>query len=236
METSTIFNLRKKAAQLFEPRLQSGRVLEVRLWEPSTLIEVDLHLPYADMQRWHEVPYIKFKVADFTFRDYTPSGWDAETCTCTLFIDAAHNGPGSAWARRLSKGHMVNYLKIGTSHQAPVETSAIIALGDESSLGHILALQQMALPANRFTGAVLIANENHRSLFNQYFRSPIAPVARQNSYGHHSLIQWVMDQQYTLENSVFYLAGNNMMVSGLRKMLRQQGFSSSQIKAQGFWG
>ena len=37
--------------------------------------------------------YIKFRMNDLTFRDYTPSGWDADTHTCTLYLDAAHNGP-----------------------------------------------------------------------------------------------------------------------------------------------
>jgi len=236
METSILNKIKKKTGQLFEPQfLQAGRVLEVRQWEPSTLIEIDLHLPLADMRQWHEVPYIKFKVAPFTYRDYTPSGWDAETSTCTLYVDAAHHGPGSNWATQLQKDEEVRYLKIGSSNHSPASTSAVIALGDESSLGHMLALQQMVMPAARFSGAVLMADEQHRTLFGQYFRSPIQVVPRQDVYGHHSLMQWVIDQQYTLENTVFYLAGNHVMVSQLRKMLRLQGYSSSQIQAKGFW-
>jgi len=60
METSTLHKIKKKAASWFEPQnLNGGTVLEVRCWEPSTLIEVDLHLPNADMRQWTEVPYIK---------------------------------------------------------------------------------------------------------------------------------------------------------------------------------
>jgi hypothetical protein len=94
METSTLNKLKRKAGELFESRLlQTGTVLDVRPWTPSTLIEIDLHLPLVDMQQWEQVPYIKFRVDNFTFRDYTPSGWDAETRTCTIYIDAVHNGP-----------------------------------------------------------------------------------------------------------------------------------------------
>jgi len=235
METSTFDKIKRKAELLFEPQLQTGKVLEVRQWEPSTLIEVDLHLPQADMWQWHDIPYIKFKVGPFTYRDYTPSGWDAETCTCTLFIDAAHQGPGSNWAKQLQQYHEVSYLKIGYTQQTPESTPAVIALGDESSLGHMLALQQMVMPQARFSGAVLMADEQHRSLFGQYFRSPLQAVPRHDVYGHHSLIQWVMGQQYSLENTVFYLTGNNIMVAQLRKMLRLQGYSSGQIKIKGFW-
>ena len=111
METSTFNKLKRKAEKLFEPQsLQSGRVLEVRHWEQSTIIEIDLHLPDANMWQWTEIPYIKFKVAAFAYRDYTPSGWDAETSTCTLYVDAAHNGQGSNWARHLKNNDTVSYL------------------------------------------------------------------------------------------------------------------------------
>ena len=236
METSTLHKLKAKAGRWFEsPHLITGRVLEVRYWEPSTLVEIDLHLPNADMWQWMEIPYIKFKVEPFTYRDYTPSGWDAETSTCTIYVDAAHEGIGSNWARQLKKDDEVSYVKIGYTDQMAESTSAVIALGDESSLGHMLALQQMVIPAARFSGAVLMADEQHRGLFGEYFRSPLQVVPRQDVYGHHSLMRWVIDQQYALENTVFYLTGNNIIVSQLRKMLRLQGYTSGQIKAKGFW-
>ncbi|MET3502225.1 SIP domain-containing protein [Mucilaginibacter rubeus] len=236
METSTLHKLKRKAGSLFENQLlQSGRVLEVRHWEPSTMIEIDLHLPQADMQNWHEIPYIKIKVDNLTYRDYTPAGWDAETSTCTLYIDAAHSGPGSKWAKQLQKNDTVRYLKIRSTRHAPAGTPAIIGLGDESSMGHMLALQQMVLPATRFSGAIVMADENHRGLFSEYFKSPLKPIERNDVYGHHSLIQWVMEQQYNLEHSVFYIAGNHTMVGELRKLLKLQGYPSSQIRIQGFW-
>jgi NADPH-dependent ferric siderophore reductase len=235
MEISTFQKIRKKAGKLFEHKLQNGRVFEVRRWEPSTLIEIDLHLPFADMAQWHEVPYIKVKVDDLIFRDYTPSGWDAETCTCTIYIDAAHKGPGSSWAQQLKRNDTISYFKIGTTHQSPEPTSAVVALGDESSIGHLLALQKMVLPHTRFSGGVVIGNKDHRNLFHEYFWSPLEPIARKDVFGHHSLIEWVLEQHYSLENTVFYLTGNNTMVAQLRKLLKHQGYPSRQIKAQGFW-
>jgi NADPH-dependent ferric siderophore reductase len=236
METSTFDKLKRKAEKFFEPsQMQTGRVLDVRHWELSTLIEIDLHLPFADMLEWIEIPYIKFKVAPLTYRDYSPSGWDAETRTCTIFIDAAHNGPGSNWAKHLKNSDTVSYFKIGSTHQVAESTSAVIALGDESSLGHMLALQQMIMPAARFSGAVVMSNDQHRSQFSEFFRSPLQTVPRNDTYGHHSLIQWVISQQYALENTVFYLTGNNIMVSQMKKLLKLQGYNSCQIKAKGFW-
>jgi NADPH-dependent ferric siderophore reductase len=104
METSILQQIKKRAGTLIEPSLlKPGTVLEVRRWEPSSMVEIDLHLPFADMSVWSEIPYIKFRVSELTFRDYTPFGWDADTRTCTLIIDAAHKGPGSEWAKKLQK-------------------------------------------------------------------------------------------------------------------------------------
>ncbi|RVT97338.1 hypothetical protein EOD41_18745 [Mucilaginibacter limnophilus] len=72
-------------------------MLEVRWWPGSPVVEIDLYLPGSRMQTWVEVPYIKFRVADLQFRDYTPFGWDAETETCSLLVDAAHKGLGTSW-------------------------------------------------------------------------------------------------------------------------------------------
>ncbi|OJW15184.1 MAG: hypothetical protein C0154_17685 [Mucilaginibacter sp.] len=237
METSTFHKLKQKAGNLLEPRLlQTGRVLDVRPWSPSTMIEIDMHLPFTNMEHWEQVPYIKFRVDPLTYRDYTPSGWDAETSTCTIFVDALHNGPGAKWARSLKINDTVSYLKkIGYTQHQPDQTSAIIALGDESSVGHLLALQKMVLPHTRFSGGIVMGNEYHRKQFHEFLWTPIEPVERRDVYGHHSLMQWVLKQKYSLENTIFYLTGNSTMVGQLRKLLKQQGYPSSQIKAQGFW-
>lgn len=236
MNTVILNQLKKKASTILENRvLKTAIVLEVRKWPGSSIIEVDLHMPTAVMDGWNEVNYMKCKVADLTYRDYTPSGWDAETQTCTLYIDANHKGPGSTWANGLKKGDEIGYISLKSTRQTPVNTSAIICLGDESSIGHLFALQQLAVPVSRFIGAVLLDNERDKSLFEEYFRTPLEAIVREDLYGHHSLTEWLLKQTYHLENTIFYITGNNTMVTQLRKILRQQGYSSNQIKAQGFW-
>ncbi|MBS7563167.1 siderophore-interacting protein [Mucilaginibacter sp. Bleaf8] len=236
MSTNLFHQLKKKASGLIDNKLsKTGTVLDVRKWGPSAIIEIDLHLPATTMDDWHEVPYMKCKVADLTYRDYTPSGWDVDTQTCTIIVDAGHNGPGSRWAQQLKKGDTISYLGTNSTRQTPVNTSSVICLGDESSIGHMLAMQQLSKPVSRFSGAVVINDEEGRKLFKEYFNSPLQPIARNDVHGHHSLMEWLLQQSYNLENTIFYLVGNSTMVSGLRKVLKQQGFNSNQIKAQGFW-
>jgi NADPH-dependent ferric siderophore reductase len=236
METTFLQDIKKRAGRLIEPTLlKHGQVLEVRTWEPGTMIEVDLHLPSADMRQWTDVPYIKFRVDDLTFRDYTPSGWDADTHTCTLYIDAAHNGPGSNWARRLQQGDKVHYLKVDTTKHVPDPTNLIVALGDQSSMGHFFGLQQLVYPVTRFMGAVTIPNGNHRRLFGEYFRSPLEPVPVSGNDSYERLMNWVSGQGFCADHTYFYLAGNNQLVSSLRRSLRELGFNASHIKVKGFW-
>jgi NADPH-dependent ferric siderophore reductase len=236
MNTLGLNRLKKKAISFLDAHIsKTGYVLEVRKWEPSTLIEIDLHLPGTTMSDWNEVPYMKCKVADLTYRDYTPWGWDAETQTCTLFIDAGHPGAGSQWAQQLQKGDTISYLGTNSTRHAPSPTSSIICLGDESSIGHLLAMQQLTMPKTRFTGAVIIGNEENRSLFSKCFGSMLQPISRGDVYGHHSLADWLLQQSYSIQNTLFYIAGNNTMVVELRKFLKKQGYAASQIRSHGFW-
>jgi NADPH-dependent ferric siderophore reductase len=236
METSILQQIRKKAGNIIEPRLlKTARVLEVRAWSPATMIEIDLHLPLVNMHLWQEIPYIRFRVGAFTYRDYTPTEWDVETSTCTVFIDAGHSGAGSLWAQQLCSNDTIQYLKTGSTHQGIDARPAVIVLGDESSIGHLLALQQMALPDTHFSGAVLIGNTQHRSFFSKSIQSPIRPVARSEMYGHRTLMRWLNTQQYDLRDTALHLAGNSIMVSQLRKLLKQEGFPSVNIRSQGFW-
>src|SRR5580698_7103319 len=149
--------LTQKAIALAEaPFLRKGEVLAVRAWEPGSIREIDLHLPDCDMSKWTSAQHIKCKVGVLSYRDYTPSGWDAETHTCTLLIYAAHDGPGSRWARDLRPGDQLSYRKPESSHHHP-EAKQLCFLGDETTIAHFLALQQLAEPGTTINGAILLS-------------------------------------------------------------------------------
>lgn len=229
METSILQQIKNKAGRLIGPQLlTTGRVLEVRVWEPATIIEIDLHLPQADIKQWIEVPYIKFRVGDSCFRDYTPFGWDAETATCSILIDTAHEGCGSHWAKQLRAGDAVQYIKIGDTHQSPHPTNLVVGLGDASSLGHLLALQQLTLPGIRFDGAVLLDSPHTGQLVREYFRSPVSTLTTR-----HELANWLLKQGYCTAHTSFYLTGNRELVVELRTLLKNLGHVN--IQAKKFW-
>ena len=212
-----------------------GKVLAVRSWNPATFYEVDLHLPEASgMGSWHKAQRINIRVAPFTFRDYTPAGWDAETRTCTLYIDAAHNGPGSRWVRSLKEGDAVTYFNIESAHQSMPPGIKPVFLGDQSSIGHFSALAQLAGPDTPIKGALALeAPAHHLQFFKSFYSLPLEQLSIRRSV-QNSLSAWITTADFS-DDHTFYLVGNAHMVTGLRKQLRGKGISSRNIKAQGFW-
>jgi len=207
--------------------IKTGTVLAVRAWEPATFFEVDVHLPQLNMDGWAVTRHIKCKVGAFTYRDYTPAYWDADTHTCTLFIDAAHDGAGSRWVKTLQQGSPLYYAGASSSHQEPTAGATHVMLGDQTAIGHFAALQQLAGNKAEVAGAVVINQEEHRRAFTDYlYKLPLAPVSNVN--------HWLQNAGEFI-NPVFYLVGNNHMVVNLRKQLRGLGYSNSQVNAQGFW-
>lgn len=225
--------IKKKAIEIIERQFAKiGKVLEVRAWNPSTFYEIDLQLPGVDMSKWQSVQHMKIKVAEHTFRDYTPAGWDAATETCTLYVDAAHDGAGSHWAASLRPGDEVRYVGISTTFTKPLSKAALFCLGDSSAIGHFLALEQLAGKGN-ISGALLINDPAHRTFFNHDFHSSLQAIPQEQYDPIHTLYDWLVEQQ--LDDSAVYLAGNVPMVVELRKKIKSMSAFKGLVKLQGFW-
>jgi NADPH-dependent ferric siderophore reductase len=219
------------------PFLRTATVLGVRAWEPGSIREIDLHLQDCDMSKWTSAQHIKCKVGTLSYRDYTPLGWDAETSTCTLLIHTAHEGIGSRWARRLQAGDAVSYRGVGSSHHQPAGGREMVFLGDESSIGHFLALRQLAERRTVISGAVLLEEPHHQQEFHDYYPGwELEPLPKGAASGYRELDRWV--EQWVPQDhpdAVFYLAGYIPSVLRLRKLLRRKGVAGGKVQAQGFW-
>jgi NADPH-dependent ferric siderophore reductase len=228
MGTTTI---RQRAVRFLEQKLtHEGRILAVRSWDHGGLYEIDLHLPdVANMENWHKAQRIIVRVAPLTFRDYTPASWDAATKTCTLYIDAFHEGPGARWAASAKAGEMLSYVGIdGASHQAIDPKTPAVFLGDASAIGQFLAFRQIAGPAQQILGAIYLEEAAHRAAFHRTLSElPLDAVSSEAA-----LYQWV-EKAAPPQDAAWYLVGRSKLVADLRRSLRALGYK--QIKAQGFW-
>lgn len=225
--------IKQKALSILEKTvIKTGTVLDVRAWEPATFFEIDLHLPETDMSGWNAVQHMKCKVTTGTYRDYTPAGWDAETHTCTLYIDTSHDGPGSAWASSLRKGNTIQYLGIApTAHRAMPENQWV-CLGDASSIGHFLALRQLADEHISLTGALAI-DKAHQEQFTEYLSLPVTTVTTREKGGLTGLSDWLRQQQFS--NAAIYIAGHIPTATRLKSELKQRRDIEGRIRIQGFW-
>jgi NADPH-dependent ferric siderophore reductase len=208
---------------------KKGTVLYV-LRHYAGMYEVRIHLPGVKMENWNRPQHIKCKVAAGRYRDYTPAVWDAITKSCSLFIDTAHEGPGSQWARSLQSGDPFIYLGIDSYGMPPVDSTEQVFLGDPSAIGHFFALMQLTNGIGRISGCIIVKNEEHREAFEASFPSLSIGTA-----GSPDEIKEGSPLVQPHPNKQFYLAGNSLLVHSLRKLLKQQGVAPHKIHAQGFW-
>jgi len=225
--------IKLKALELIEGTLaKSGTALAVRSWDPATFYEIDIHFPAMDMSGWTRVQHIKIKVAPGVYRDYTPAGWDADIRTCTLYVDAVQDGPGSRWVKALRPGDDITYVGVGGTLHKPADHCKMIVLGDMSSIGHFLALQQLA-GEKTLAGAISIAEESHLAQFSEYFKWKVQPVMQEEMGGFASLLEWTQSENLT--DSDVYLSGHIPTCVQLRKELKRRKDQPNGIRAQGFW-
>ncbi|MCK7554433.1 siderophore-interacting protein [Chitinophaga sedimenti] len=216
--------IKKAATSLLESAFaREGRILSVKSWQPDTVFELEVHFPEMSMSKWTTTQHMKVKVAEGAYRDYTPTMWNAAKQTCTLVVDAVHDGPGSRWARRLRAGDALVHLGVASALDKPELDTPMFAMGDLSALGHFTALRQLAAGQ-----PVQIAVEAHAAGHESYLRElHVTPVASEAA-----LLQWWRNQQAT--GGMVYLAGNMRSCINLRKTIKAEGFNG-RVRAHGFW-
>ena len=211
-----------------------GEVLAVTIWTPATFYQIDLHLPATDMAKWTTIHRMKCRVAQFAFRDYSPTQWNAANRTCRLYIEAGHNGPGSNWVRSLQPRDTVTYT-ISPTQPVPTNAGKILCLGDGSALGHFLALKQLTDRSSFPMEAAVVLNEKlqlPQSLRNDdpefTFLTETIEMAGEKLY------QWLA-QKPMLPYSSIYLNGSIPMVQHLRRKLKAIPNLNAKLFVQGFW-
>jgi NADPH-dependent ferric siderophore reductase len=223
--------IKRKAMSLIGNVLaKTGVVLAVRAWEPATFFEIDVHFPNTDMSDWTKVQYMKVRVAKGIYRDYTPAGWDTDKRTCTFYIDAVQDGPGSRWVKTLQEGDEITYIRVSRTFHRPVG-GPMVVLGDMSALGHFLALQQLA-GENILNGAIAVGEDSHTARFHD-FKWDVKSVRQSDTGGFDGLLEWTRERNLT--GTEVFIAGHIPTGIQLRKELRKRKDQPDSIRVQGFW-
>jgi hypothetical protein len=201
-----------------------GRVLDVRSWPNSNLIEIDLHLPAVDMLDWKEVMQITLSINKVCSREVVPFGWDAETATCSLILDTVRACACTTWVKQLRRLDQVEYTKIrACSEKLPV-SNLIVAIGDSSNLGFLLAVQQVVMPAYRFEALAWFKRSHTSKLFQEYFNTRTIPVANKKD-----LLTGLVSQQYCANHTSFYLGGDSCFNNNISESLKAMNYHNIQV-------
>ncbi len=226
--------LKKAVGGLFDKMLTSGKVISVNKWNPETMVEVDVHLPTLNMEKWKTIHRVKCRVADLEYRDYTPTAWNAEKRTFKLYLEAGHDGAGSRWAQQLKAG---NEILLGAVHSAqiPSKEGKVLCLVDLSALGHALTLKQLTDPAKFPLETCVFLHEQYQIPKSLRLENPeFEFLYQENEQSAAVLEKWIMSKKLANYESIC-IAGNTPMVSQLRKKLKAIPEVGARILAQGFW-
>jgi len=227
--------IKKKLISFLERGMRKkAYVVGLRYWAERAIIELDLHVPDMQVESWSSVPHMKIKVAEGVYRDYSPTMWDAETKTCSLIIDAGHDGVGSQWVQQLQTGDIINYVGIGGTPHKVKGKQSIIAIGDESSLGHFIALEQLLGGNKLLPGVIGFSNPVHAEECAAYMRTGLSPIRKGTDIDALANIKdWLAGTP--LSDQVIYVAGSLNMVREMKKFISSMPFFSGTVKGQGFW-
>jgi len=225
----------KKLATVERLYVKSGKIIATRSWNGIDFYEIKVHLPNVTFENWEQAQSIKCRINALHYTDYTPALWDIEKKTCTLYIDASHSGQGAHWAKNQLAGNDFHYLKIEAVKHFPIKHKQLIFLGDQTGIGHFSSLQQLAAKNTKIGGILAFPNPQMALAFSQNCSwLPLKTVCDYNA-----MYDQVKDLALKYESDgecfAFYIVGSAELVVTLRKMLKDFGFDTKQIKSKGFW-
>jgi len=212
-----------------------GKILSVRKWNSNNIHELDIYLPNVSFENWTFTQSIKCRTSTFHFTDYTPSIWDANEKTCTLYIDTSHKGLGAIWAKNQEEGNYFQYVKIESEKHYPIPNKQLVLIGDSTAIGHFNALNQLA-PKNTRSNGFIVFNNHYTA--NEFPSNcpwlPLQPFSNYNTL-FEKIEERLSKKQFENNDSIFYVVGKVELVVEVRRLLKNYGVLPEQIKLKGFW-
>lgn len=181
---------------------------------------------------------VAFRVDDIHYRNYTPNFFDSEAGICSVCFYLHGNGPGSAFASRLTVGDKLKMMGPRGKSLYDEGSKYHFFFGDETSLGLFNSLKGV-IHANQqeYLGVLTL----HPDLFalpdKLDLMLDVVPKDKAMPYEHSAA--YVNSLQGKLwdvwQASIFYLTGNANAIKGVRKILLNKGVSPRNIRVQAFW-
>lgn len=226
--------LKKAVSGLFDKMLNHAEVVGVNRWEPASLVEIEVHMPSLNMEKWKTIHRVKCRVGEMEYRDYTPAHWDPAKGTFKLYVEAGHDGAGSRWAQQVQAG---DGILLGAVHaaQIPSKEGRVLCLVDLSALGHALSLKQLTDQAKFPLETGVFLHERYEVPEQLQKENPEFQFLYQSNEHAVTVLEDWMSSKDLADYESICIAGNTPMVSLLRKKLKADPQIKARIFAQGFW-
>ncbi|MBV7441342.1 siderophore-interacting protein [Weeksellaceae bacterium TAE3-ERU29] len=215
-------------------------------YKPTTISEIEYY--YVNCKRvrfqgdslknidWKPAQEIEFRVTNTEYRHYTPSVWNAEKGYVDVIFYLHGKGVGSNWARNLKPGDKINLIGPGGKFIFAKNTSHIVMLGDETTLGAFYGMQQMITDNHQFT-CVLEVCEEAKDWANKIGLQADSLVTIPSKKGK-VLMDWLhsfLHNNSTAQTSDYYISGNARTIQNLKKILLAQKISIKNIYTKPYW-
>lgn len=175
---------------------------------------------------------IEPRVSDTHMRHYNPSAYNGTMGEMELLIYLHGMGPGSAWASNIKVGDSINIMGPATKIKLDTTPGKLVFLGDETTIGTFLFMQNNLGNGQNFTGA--IETEPDLLHLNQTVKLQLPNIARTDQRGS-ILMNWLNEHFETNKGAQFYLLGHNETNLRLRNWLKDKSIPNSRIIMRKYW-
>jgi NADPH-dependent ferric siderophore reductase len=177
-----------------------------------------------------------FRVSDTAYRNYTPFRFDAKEGICEILFHLHGNGPGSDFMRDMRTGEVTRMLLPRGRTVYRGNVSHHVVIGDETSLGLALAIQNETVAQGHSFNAIFELND--RTVMEELeLYGHVLTKDTLNKAGRirQHIFQQNEDAGANLQNTGFYVAGNADTMRMARRELKEMNVPAKNIFSQAYW-
>jgi NADPH-dependent ferric siderophore reductase len=187
--------------------------------------------------KWTPGDKVQIQFGGWVQRTYTPYDWDQEEGQFRILVSLNTEGPGTRWASTLSVGELCVLFGPRKSVDLTKLLQPAILFGDETSLGLAMALKGKSAQAKGIkflfefsTPSTSVEAIKHLGLSSRYY----CPRSEGDMHFPElaEKMRALLAKHYPAQ---IVLTGKSTSVQMLHKLLKKEGFSSSQLQSRVYW-
>lgn len=216
----------------FKSQIHPVKVSEIELLDEK-LKRIRFTSERLKQLQWLPGQEIEFRVSDQDYRHYTPCNWNIEEGYTDVIFYLHGQGPGSDWAEKRQPGDQLKMIGPGGKFTLIPAARQYVFLGDETTIGLFLAMQQAIGSDAVITG--VIESEPFAMKWPAMCGLTLAVCERISDFRGKAIWQWVSQHVVWDEHTVFYISGHAGSIQLLKKELLAKGIHHAQVKTKPYW-